>query len=241
MASGLAFINGVLGRFLFREGQVARVREVSARFRLVELVGEALRDIEWSAGDKVQVYLPDVGLMRTYTPLMWDRQLGATRFLVYLHGDGPGARWGRTVKVGDRCRFFGPRGTLALESLSGPVVLFGDETSFAVAHTLRALRPDARSAEFVFEVSSPQESTAVLAELGLGEAFVVARRDSDAHLPELEARLREALGRQPRAHLVMTGRAQAIQSLRGRLRSGDAVVAGQKVKAYWSLGKAGLD
>ncbi|MCE9672672.1 siderophore-interacting protein [Myxococcus stipitatus] len=241
MASGLAFINGVLGRFLFREARVAQVREVSEHFRLVEMAGEALRDIEWCAGDKVQVYLPDVGLMRTYTPLSWDATLGSTRFLVYMHGDSPGARWGRNVKVGDRCQFFGPRGSLSLESLVGPVVLFGDETSFAVAHTLRNLRPGARSAEYVFEVSSRAESTGVLAELGLADAVLVERRDGDAHLPEVEARLREALGRQSHAHLVMTGRAQAIQALRERLRSERAPVAGQKVKAYWSLGKAGLD
>ncbi|WP_164018302.1 siderophore-interacting protein [Pyxidicoccus trucidator] len=239
MASGKAIIGGVLGRFLFRESRIEKVRDISPHFRWMELVGEGLRNTSWSAGDKVQVFLPDVG-MRTYTPLAWDTARGATQFLVYLHGNSPGAEWGRNVRVGDRCQFMGPRGSLSLAVLRGPVVLFGDETSFAVAHALRNLRAGTGDVEQVFEVSSREESGAVLREFGLAESDVVARAPGDGHLPEVAALLQAALERKPGAHLVMTGRAQAIQVLRARLKAA-GVAPAQKVKAYWSLGKAGLD
>lgn len=240
MASGQAIIGEWLGRFFFTEARVGQVRDMSPRFRWMELVGEGLRDVEWSPGDKVQVYLPGEG-MRTYTPLGWDAALGATRFLVYLHGDGPGAAWGRAVKTGDRCQFFGPRGSLDLKSLKGPVVLFGDETSFAVAHALATLRAATADVEQVFEVSSRSESEAVLGELGLTGARVVEKRQGDAHATEVASRVREALERRPGAQLVLTGRALSIQALRGTLRASGARHAGQKVKAYWSDGKRGLD
>ncbi|NMO15034.1 siderophore-interacting protein [Pyxidicoccus fallax] len=239
MTSGKAIIGGVLGRFLFRDARVEQVREVSAHFRWLELVGEGLKDASWSAGDKVQVFLPGEG-MRTYTPLAWDAVRGATQFLVYLHGDGPGARWGRSVRVGDRCQLFGPRGSVPLAAYEGPVVLFGDETSFAVGHALRNLRAGIGGVEQVFEVSSRPESTDVLREFGLAQSDVVERTAGDGHLPEVAARLQAALQRRPGARLVMTGRAQAIQALRGRLKAA-GVEPAQKVKAYWSLGKAGLD
>ncbi|MCY1075886.1 siderophore-interacting protein [Archangium lansingense] len=239
MASGKAILGGMLGRFLFRDARVAQVRDVSPRFRWMELEGEALRGVSWSAGDKVQVFLPGVG-MRTYTPLAWDAARGATQLLVYLHGNSPGAEWGRNVRVGDGCQFFGPRGSLALTSLQGPVVLFGDETSFAVAHTLRNLRTGAEGVEQVFEVSSRDDSETVLRELHLSESAVVERAPDEGHLPAVAERLSAALKRRPGAHLVMTGRAQAIQVLRARLRE-DGVGAPQKVKAYWSVGKRGLD
>lgn len=240
MASGQAIISGLLGRFFFTEARVGQVRDVSPHFRWMELVGEGLRDIEWSPGDKVQVFIPDVG-MRTYTPLGWDSTLGSTRFLVYLHGDGPGARWGRGVKVGDRCQFFGPRGSIALPSLPGPVVLFGDETSFAVAHALKNLKAGSADVEYVFEVSSRAESEGVLGELGLADASVVEKQSGEAHLADVEARLRTALERRRGAHLVLTGRAHAIQAVRSQLRASGVAHAGQKVKAYWAEGKRGLD
>jgi NADPH-dependent ferric siderophore reductase len=239
MASGKAILGSMLGRFLFREAQVAQVRELSPRFRWMELVGAGLRDGSWSAGDKVQVFFPGVG-MRTYTPLAWDKARGATQLLVYLHGNSPGAEWGRDVRVGDRCQFMGPRGSLALEALQGPVVLFGDETSFAVAHTLHNLRAGVGGVEQVFEVSSRADAEPVLRELQLSGSAVIERAPDEAHLPSVAERLRVALEQRPGAALVMTGRAQAIQALRSRLRA-DGVGVTQKVKAYWSAGKSGLD
>ena len=239
MASGKAIIGGVFGRFLFRDARVEQVRDLSSHFRWLELVGEGLRDVSWNAGDKVQVFLPRVG-MRTYTPLSWDTARGATQFLVYLHGTGPGAEWGRNVRVGDRCQFFGPRASLPLAAYQGPVVLFGDETSFGVAHALKNLRAGTDGVEQVFEVSAREESEAVLREFGLAGSAVVERAPGDGHLPTVAERLQAALARRPGAQLVMTGRAQAIQALRGRLKAA-GVDPAQKVKAYWSLGKAGLD
>lgn len=239
MASGKAIIGGVLGRFLFRDSRVERVRDLSSNFRWMELVGEGLRNVSWNAGDKVQVFLPGVG-MRTYTPLAWDSARGATQFLVYLHGNSPGAEWGRNVRAGDRCQFMGPRGSLALAALRGPVVLFGDETSFAVAHALRNMRAGTGDVEQVFEVSSRGESEGVLREFGLAESAVVEREPGDGHLPAMAERMRAALERRPGAQLVLTGRAQAIQALRARFKAA-GVGSVQKVKPYWSLGKTGLD
>lgn len=236
MASAKAVLGSVLGRFLFTDSRVTRVHERSRVFRQLDCEGPALKGQGWNPGDKVQVFLPGLG-MRTYTPLTWDEERGATSFLVYLHGDSPGAKWGREVKVGDTVSFFGPRRSLFLEAADAPVVLFGDETSFAVAYAFRtAARRDVTS---VFEVTEPDACSPVLRELGIaGE--VVTREPGDAHLARLYERLRDALRAKPGAVLVMTGRAQAIQALRARLR-GDGDRATPKVKAYWAVGKTGLD
>lgn len=240
MASAKALLGGLLGRFVFRDATVTAVHDVAPRFRRIELSGERLRDVAWSAGDKVQVFLGEAG-MRTYTPLSWDAARGRTAFLVHVHGDAPGAAWARAVKAGDRCQFFGPRGSLALEGLRGPAVLFGDETSFAVAHTLHQVRRASADIACVFEVSSAADSRLVLGELGLGTSVVIEKQANDAHLDATVAALRESLARWPDARLVLTGRAQAIQKLRAQLKSNGIAPASQLVKAYWSLGKTGLD
>jgi NADPH-dependent ferric siderophore reductase len=136
---------------------------------------------------------------------------------------------------------FGPRGSLALNALEGPVVLFGDETSFGVAKSLLDLRGPADGVGFVFESTDRDEAVQVLGELGLGAASVVEREPNHAHAPRLESQLRAALEVRPNATLVLTGHAQTIQVLRARLKAKPAPIRGQKVKAYWADGKRGLD
>jgi NADPH-dependent ferric siderophore reductase len=236
MASAKAMLGNFLGRLFFTDARVTRVRDVSRAFRQIDCEGPALRGQGWTPGDKVQVHLAGLG-MRTYTPLSWDEAQGATSFLVYLHGDSPGAKWGRDVKEGDPVQFFGPRRSLALEAGGGPVVLFGDETSFAVAHAFRT--GGKHDVTPVFEVTDRDACAPALRELGF-EGHDVPREAGDAHLARVHERLREALRAKPGATLVMTGRAQSIQALRSRLR-GDGERATPKVKAYWAVGKAGLD
>ena len=226
----------MLGQFFLDSATVTRVREPAPRFRWVELEGASLRGKPCEPGDKVQVFLPEAG-MRTYTPLAWDAQKGTTSFLVYLHGTGPGAEWGRRVSVGDTVRFFGPRHSLKLGEGNGPVVLFGDETSFGVAWSLRT--DGKREVLPVFEVSRREDAAPMLRELGL-EGTDLERQAADAHLGEAHERLRAALARAPHASLVMTGRAQSIQALKARFKTGAPAASG-KNKAYWSVGKTGLD
>ncbi|ATB33762.1 siderophore-interacting protein [Melittangium boletus] len=237
MATAKAVIGNVLGRFFFHDAIVTSVREVSPQFREVELEGPALRGLEWRPGDKIQVFLPETGT-RTYTPLRWDTQKGTTAFLIYLHGSSPGASWGRELRVGARTQFFGPRRSLSLDDVSEPIVFFGDETAFGVAH---ALKRAVASREFipVFEVSRHAESSPVLREFGF-EDKNVERQPGEAHLTEVHERLRSALQAHPGACLVMTGKAQSIQTLKAKLKA-DGLGRSARVKPYWSVGKTGLD
>ena len=236
MASAKAFIGSVLGQFLFHRATVTRVREPAPRFRWLELEGSSLREDPCEPGDKVQIFLPAAG-MRTYTPLSWDAKKGTVAFLVYVHGSGPGAEWGRRAAVGDAVQFLGPRHSLKMGERPGPVVLFGDETSLGVAWSLRT--EGRRDVTPVFEVSQRADVAPLLRELGL-EGTDVERRPGDAHLSEVHERLRAALQKTPGAQLVMTGRAQSIQTLKARFKSGGDSPPG-KNKAYWSVGKTGLD
>lgn len=226
----MASLKAFLGKLMFPELRVARAEAITPSFRRLTLAGESLKKVSFTPGDKVQVSL-DEGA-RTYTPFAFDAARGSLDLLVYAHGDTPGARWGRTVAEGDLVRVFGPRGSIALAALAGPVVVFGDETSFALA---RALLDRHASPRPLFEVTNVAESNAVLAALGV-TADLVERRDGDAHLAEVDAQLRSRSG----ATLVLTGKAQSIQSLRARLKARPAFSA-QKVKAYWAPGKRGLD
>ncbi|KWT71266.1 hypothetical protein APY04_0517 [Hyphomicrobium sulfonivorans] len=117
-----------------------------------------------------------------------------------------------------------------------PVVLFGDETSFALAMALQGNFP---VAELMFEVSDAKESRGVLTAIGLGRAIVVERRDGDAHLSAIGADLSRHVA--SGARFVLTGRAQSIQSVSQALKKSGMASSSVKSKAYWSPGKSGLD
>lgn len=236
MASAKALFGALVGRFLFREATASSVRTIGAKFRHIELAGAALKGVEWTPGDKVQLYLADAG-MRTYTPLTWDRGAGTTSFLAYVHATPPttpGARWAAGLEKGAVCSLFGPRGSIAFPALDDGAVFVGDETSFAAAIALRDVKPKAR---LVFEVDDAAESKEVLAAFGIADATVIQRERGDAHLEAMAKVLAE---HSSAPTMTLTGRAQSIQVLRAHLKAAGALRPG-KSKAYWSVGKAGLD
>ncbi|MBX3216774.1 MAG: siderophore-interacting protein [Labilithrix sp.] len=237
MASKKSVFGELVGRLFFREVTTLEVRDLAPSLRLVGFGGESLRRTTWEAGDKVQVYLPGQG-MRTYTPTRWDAERGVAEVLIHVHGTSPGAEWGRQLRAGDRWQLFGPRRSIRVTGLGESVVLFGDETSFGVARALVGAKR-AENVRCVFEVSDLAASKEALASLGVTGA-TIQRQAADAHLEEASERLVEALAAHPSAALVMTGRAQSIQLVRGRLKARQALRGGA-VKAYWSLGKTGLD
>ncbi|MCZ4342646.1 siderophore-interacting protein [Sphingomonadaceae bacterium G21617-S1] len=221
-----------------RPASVAAVETLSPHFRLVDLEGDALRDVVWAVGQKVQVAMGTGLNARTYTPMSRDTDRGGTRILTFSHGDGPGSRWAGGLVVGDACQLFGPRRSLDLSGLETAIVLFGDETSFGLGAALRD-SPLGGGATYVFEASDLAESRAVLEAIGLGDATLIERVADDAHLAGTETELaRLAAGG---AHFDITGKASSIQQMSRTLTAAGFESARVKAKAYWAPGKTGLD
>lgn len=229
-------VTRTLLRWMMRPAQVSAVKTLSPRFRLIDLEGDALKGVTWLPGQKVQVAMGSGLSSRTYTPMWWNADVGRTRLLVFLHGDGPGSRWAGDLREGETCQFFGPRRSLDLSGARGPVVLFGDETSFGLGAVLQDC---SENVVMVFEVSDVLESRAVLAAVGLGRASVIERSAGDEHLAAIGADLSHHMAHG--AQLVLTGKAQSIQSVSQALKKAGMASSSAMAKAYWSLGKTGLD
>jgi NADPH-dependent ferric siderophore reductase len=240
MASLKSLINEKVGQLFGKELAVESVRDLSPHFRRFHITGSWLRGATWSAGDKLQIMIVESG-PRTYTPFARDAATGSFDLLAFVHGDTPGATWIKNARPGLRFHAVGPRGSLPLATLPGPVVFFGDETSFGAAASLQQTRGAGNGVSFVFESTHPDEAELVLSELGLERRTVVQRQSTNGHLDEVDAAIRAALAQSPQAQLVLTGHAQTIQFIRSRLKAQPATCAGQKVKAYWADGKRGLD
>lgn len=231
-------VTRMLLRWMMRPARVAAVETLSPRFRLIELEGDALKDVAWTAGQKIQVAMGAGLSARTYTPMSWDASRGRTRLLAFAHGDGPGSRWTTGLRQGDICQFFGPRRSLDLAGLEAPVILFGDETSFGLAAALRDTL-QAGGALHMFEANDAPESRQVLDSVSLREARLVTRSAGESHLATVETEfLRLAANG---ARFVLTGKASSIQRISRALKAAGVAPSRIKAKAYWAPGKTGLD
>jgi NADPH-dependent ferric siderophore reductase len=222
-----------------RSARVLEIEDIAGAFRIITLGGDALRKADWTPGDKIQIQLGG-WRQRTYTPMGWDAENGRTRVLVHLHGDAPGTRWARALRVGDDCVVFGPRKSVRLPGQRSAVILFGDETSLGLAAALS----DQMSAPAVlglFEVSRLADTTPVIARLDLKQAELCVRLEDEAHLNAMEARMSALLQAHPAAEIVLTGRAGAIQRMAKLLRQWEIDAGRRQSKAYWAPGKTGMD
>jgi ferric-chelate reductase (NADPH) len=220
---------------MLTSAQVSEVDQLSPRFVRVGLRAEAFRTASWRPGTKLQMR-PRRGTLglRTYTPIQWDAEHGATRLIAFTHGDGPAAEWFRAARVDAPCEVFGPRGSLDLRRLADRVVFVGDESSIGLACALRTLTPDVRH---VFETTDPAELDTVLDELGLAAtSTVLPRADDRARLLE-EAR---AAAVAP-FDLVVSGDAATVHALRRAARTWPHRPATTRARAYWAEGRTGLD
>lgn len=242
---GMSLITKALGNLLEKAlMHSAKVTAVSklGRFRLIELQSDAFKNLSWSPGDKLRVKLGDL-VLRTYTPLSWDAVNGVTRLLAWLPGRGPGTAWAAQTRKGDVFPFKGPKESLSLsQAATGPVVLFGDETTLGAAAALRALRPGDDAVTFVFELDDPQDSAAALAAVGLEDALVVARPRVGGHLVAArDAIVAIARGWSGEGRVFLVGNHASVKELRSMLSEALGSKARYTVKVYWREGKSGLD
>ncbi len=235
-------LEGVLAKLFTRTARVQAVRDVAQNFRLLTLSGEALRGAAWTPGQKVQVLLGG-WVNRTYTPMSWDAAEGTTEVLAYAHGAHPGSEWVRSLQPeqAQECALFGPRGSLDLNALGRPAVLFGDETSMGLAHALRFASGGERRVELVLEVSSLPAARAALEAIDVRGAVLVQRLPDDAHLAEVEEIVLQLLHAQAVCHWVLSGKATSIARVSKVLRAQGTPRRQIQTKAYWAPGKTGLD
>lgn len=226
------------GSALLRTTRVVGVVRPTPEFVRVELQADAFRGIDWTPGAKLQMR-PRRGTLsfRTYTPTRWDPDAGVTELIAFTHGEGPAADWFRQVAVGDVCEVFGPRKSIELTRLSGPVVFVGDESSIGLACALRAVTP---AATYVFEATAPDGLRNALSDVKFDPSCTVVARTPD-RVELLEQVRRAADATAAPFDLVVTGDAGTVHGLRRDSRRWPQTPRRVIGKAYWAPGRTGLD
>ena len=231
----------VLGLFT-TTGTVTRIEPMTRNMRLIRVESDEVARLTWTPGQHVRVHVDDRrswlrprDALRTYS--VWNHD-GGLELCVLDHGTGgPGARWARALRTGQRVTFGRPEGSFALRD--APYHVFAGEETAAVAFgaMLRALPPGA-PAYGVIEVDGP------------GDRLPLARdlrweyrdgRPAAASETLVEAVHRLELPPGPGV-AYLAGEARTIQMLRRHLVAErgwprQAI----RTKSFWAPGRRGLD
>ena len=226
-----ALLNPVLDLVTLR-GTVTAAEPITARIRRLRIESDALAGLDVHPGQQVRVLVSGLTL-RTYSVWRYDPS-GAVELCVLDHSEGgPGARWGKSVGIGDQVRLRKPEGTFTLRPDAAHHVFVGEETaSVAFGTMLAALPEDAR-------VSGCVETEAEEDRLPL------AHSDRLNWLTRGGTSLPDAvkhLAPEPGGIAYVAGEARTVQQVRQVLvREAGWDRRSVLTKPFWAPGKRGLE
>jgi NADPH-dependent ferric siderophore reductase len=221
--------------------EVVSSTQISPHFQRIVLTAPELDGFSYAPGQDVMLLVAADGsrpVRRRYTI----RYLDSSRLLltldVVLHGDGPGERWIRSARPGDRIEGIGPRGKITTSPEADWHLFIGDEAAMPAILAMTESLPDDSDATIVLEVpdvADEQEFSAAakvrlswLHRLG-GQAGDPARLAAEAAEVELPP---------GRGHAYLLAEARVVLRLREILESRGLPQDQMSPKAYWGRGRA---
>jgi NADPH-dependent ferric siderophore reductase len=226
-------------------GSVTQIDPIARRMLRIRIDGDSIPGLTSLPGQHVRVHVADIleprswlrprDMLRTYS--VWQHGDGIELCVLDHDGGGPGVRWARQLRAGDRVSFSAPQGSFVLRD-GAYHVFAGDETAaVAFGPMLRAL-PAGAGVYGVIEAGEPGDR------LPLDRPLTWQYRNGQPAAGSqtlLEALRGLQLPSEPGV-AYLAGEARTIQLLRRHLVSErgwprQAV----RTKPFWTPGKRGLD
>ncbi|WP_329138574.1 siderophore-interacting protein [Streptomyces sp. NBC_01476] len=228
---------------LLSTATVAGTGPDAGRIRALTLSGEDIARWEVIPGQQVRIQVGAdnrvvdrlVGALRTYS--VWAHHGSRLDLRVVDHGEGPGARWVRTVRPGDQVRLTKPQGTFVCRP-SGYHLFVGDETaSVAFGAMIRGL-DDGAPAYALIEVDAPAEQLGIPREVTWIHRYGRPAANSTRLVDALAALdLPDTPGT-----AYLAGEARTIQLVRDHLvRTRGWQRSDIITKPFWTPGKTGME
>lgn len=174
---------------------------------------------------------------RRYTVSYIDPQKETLEFIVHLHGEGQGRQFMEDLKVGNKIVVSAPRSHKCYEKSFKNYLLFGDETSLALACSfLPVLINNHHQFHFYFELEQANQDVPKL--LGIPNCTVFAKDGSflnENWISKLPI-FQDATSND--TTFVLTGNAKSVQTFKKAIKS--STKAKIFSHGYWLEGKKGL-
>lgn len=217
----------VVDSITLAHSKVVSNERLSPHFQFITIKGKSLKKTNWLPGQKIKVQLKG-DEKRSYTPSSWNEKEGSFQTLIYMHGKGPGALWARDVKANTIVTVSGPIASLVIAPEVEHVMLFGDETTFGLAHALKTYNTKFKYS-FFFEASDITESYAVLKRLHLEDSKLFGVGEVESISEEMKS----VFNSNKKTQITLSGKQQSIVALRELLYAKDLPKETIATKVYW--------
>jgi NADPH-dependent ferric siderophore reductase len=221
--------------------EVVASEQLSPHFQRIELTAPELDGFRYDPGQDVMLLVAADGrrpVRRRYTIRRLDLARRVLTLDVVLHGDGPGERWVRSARPGDRIEGIGPRGKVTASPDADWHLFMGDEAAMPAIIAMTESLPGDSEATIVIEVPDPadEQDFATPARVRLswlhrlggqaGEPAALAAEAAEVELPPGSG------------HAYLLGEARVVLRLREILAGRGLAQDQMSPKAYWGRGRA---
>ncbi len=175
---------------------------------------------------------------RRYTIRDLDQASQTVTLDVVLHGDGPGERWVRAARPGDKIEGIGPRGKITTAEGADWHLFVGDESALPAIFRMAESLPCGAQARVLLEIPGPEDEQDLHAVASTHVTWL-HRAGGPAGEPAALAAATAQVPLPPgQGHAYLLGEARVVARLREVL-AGRGLDAGQvSPKAYWGRGRA---
>ena len=132
----------------------------------ITLTAPELDDFSYAPGQDVMLLVAADGkrpVRRRYTIRSLDRAGAVLTMNIVRHGEGPGERWVREARAGDRVEGIGPRGKITTSPGADWHLFLGDESALPAIFAMTESLPGDADATLVVEVPGPADEQELLA------------------------------------------------------------------------------
>jgi NADPH-dependent ferric siderophore reductase len=154
-----AQLTGPLASTTRLDFEVVDSARLTPHMQRLRLTAPQLDGFGYRPGQDVMLLVAAEGnrpVRRRYTIRRLDPAARLLTLDIVLHGDGPGERWVRSARSGDRIEGIGPRGKITTSPAADWHLFIGDESALPAIFAMTEALPPGRPATLVLEI--PQES-----------------------------------------------------------------------------------
>jgi NADPH-dependent ferric siderophore reductase len=221
--------------------EVTSSSQLSPHMQRVELSAPELDGFRYSPGQDVMLLVAADGtrpVRRRYTIRRLDPARRLLTIDVVLHGEGPGERWVRSARPGDRIEGIGPRGKISPSPEADWHLFMGDESAMPAVLTMTESLPGDAAATLVLEIPEPADEQDLSApartrlswlhrlSFPAGDPALLAAEAAEVELPA------------GNGHAYLFGEARVVLRLREILAARGLGDDQMSPKAYWGRGRA---
>ena len=215
--------------------EVTNIELLSASVKKIRFCGD-FQNFSFHPGSYMDIRVSDTEVRR-YTAAAGDAQSGVMDFVVHLHGPHSGNLFMDGLKIGQKINSSMLKAHKCYDASAGKFVVFGDETSLALASSLFSVF-EAQNKQFEFYLELDEQNRNVPELLGLKNCSVFPKNGSFKNedwirsLPIMQTQHWNG------ANFILTGNAKSVQIFRKVLKSQTSA----KIisHGYWLEGKKGL-